>query len=110
MKTETIINIVIVVAVVVLGFLVVLRIGRMEKEAGKLEKELQVISGRKAQVINVDSLRSIIEGQIMDSLKVVLKDQDRKIALSAQVINQTRRQNEALQKRLDNIVISMPDL
>jgi hypothetical protein len=106
MKTETLVNIVIAAAVVVLGFL----IWRQIRQIKAMEKEIETISARKAQVINVDSLRSAIEAQIMDSLKVVLKDQDNKIAASAKVITQTRRQNEALQKRLDNIVISMPDL
>lgn len=75
----------------------------------KLEKKIEAIAARKTQIINADSLRSAIEAVIIDSLKVELAAQDAKIAAQDKLINQTRRKNEALQKRLDNIIVSLPD-
>lgn len=75
----------------------------------KLEEKIEAIEQRKIQIINADSLRSAIEAKIVDSLKVKLKEQDAKIAASTKAINQIRRKNEDLQKRLDDIVVTLPD-
>jgi hypothetical protein len=89
-------------AVALAGFLFV-------RHSQKLLQKIETIENRKAQVINADSIRNIIEKEIVDSVKVILKDQDAKIDALTKVTKQTRRQNEALEKRFNDIVISMPD-
>lgn len=75
----------------------------------KINNKIQAIEIRKVKIINTDSVRSVIESRILDSLKVRADQQDAKIAAITKSLKVTRRQNENLQMRLDSIHIFMPD-
>jgi uncharacterized protein HemX len=75
----------------------------------KTEERIQKIEIRKVKIINTDSIRSLIESRILDSLNKKADRQDAKIAALTKSLKVTRRQNEALQTRLDSIHVFMPD-
>lgn len=75
----------------------------------RLERELKRLETKEVKIINADSLRSAIESRILDSLNKKVDRQDAKIAELTKAQRVTRRQNEKLEKRLDDINIALPD-
>jgi hypothetical protein len=75
----------------------------------RLEKKIETLEARKTKIINTDSLRKLLESRILDSLNKRADRQDAKIAELTKSLKVTRRQNEALEKRLNDIVVTMPD-
>jgi hypothetical protein len=76
---------------------------------GRISTKENKLMQAKTHTINADSLRDVIEAKIIDSVKVLLMDQDRKIVDLAKRINTNRRQYENLKKRVDSISVDMPD-
>ena len=75
----------------------------------KQEKKIQALERRTYKIINADSLRDVIESRILDSLKIVADRQDAKIAELPKSLTVTRRKNEQLEKRINDIIVFMPD-
>lgn len=75
----------------------------------KLERRISAIESRKLKIVVSDSVASAIESRILDSLKVRVDRQDAKIAELSKVVTITRRKNESLEKRINDLNISMPD-
>jgi septal ring factor EnvC (AmiA/AmiB activator) len=75
----------------------------------RLEKKIETLEARKTKIINSDSLRDLIESRILDSLNLKVDRQDAKIAELTRSLKVTRRQNEAIEKRLDNMRVAMPE-
>jgi len=75
----------------------------------KLEKRVDEIAAEKRQILNADSIASIIEGKILDSLTTVLKSQDEKIHKLTIDLNKTIKKSNDLQKRFNDIRVSLPE-
>ena len=73
------------------------------------EKRVEEIKARKAETMRADSIQSARERKIIDSLTTALSLQNTKINSTLRDLKMIRRQNEALEKRFDSIVIDMPD-
>lgn len=99
--------IVLMVAVVMGGVLYVRSLHKQLRE--ETEKKIQSIEERSSKIINADSLRDVIESRILDSLKREDDLQDAKIAELQKSLTITRRQNEKLEKRFNDIRVFMPD-
>lgn len=110
MKNTTITQlaaIVLLVVVVMAGVFYVLSLHKQLRK--ETESKIQALEQRKDKVINADSLRGVIESRILDSLKIEVDRQDAKIAEVIKLQAITRRKNEQLEKRFNDIRVFMPD-
>lgn len=64
---------------------------------------------RGQKLFSLDSLRSVMEKRIIDSLTIFVEARDKRIDALQKEITINRRENEALEKRFNDIVISMPE-
>jgi uncharacterized protein HemX len=103
MKAAVIGSAILICLLLALGFFIA------ERERRQIYKAMDSLSVGKSQTIDADSLRDVIEAKVIDSMKVLLMDQDRKIVDLAKRINTNRRQYENLKKRVDSISVDMPD-
>lgn len=99
----------IVALLIVAAAAVIITVNILNTKTQAIEAQIDSLSAQKVQVINADSIRRVVSKQVIDSLSVVLASQDEKIAAIQKSLTITRRKNEALQKRFDDIVIFMPD-
>lgn len=110
MKNVTIVQIVAIALLVVVVTGGVLYVRSLHKQLREeTEKKIQSIEERSSKIINADSLRDVIESRILDSLKREDDLQDAKIAELQKSLTITRRQNEKLEKRFNDIRVFMPD-
>jgi predicted RNase H-like nuclease (RuvC/YqgF family) len=94
--------VVLLAAIVLAGYMLVRHLQKMEQRMREIEE-------RKVQIVNIDSITSVIERRLVDSLNTVVVNQDKKIDALRQDLTKTRRKNEALEKRFNDIVVTMPD-
>jgi uncharacterized protein HemX len=73
-----------------------------------IEEQMRTYKEREYQVIKFDSLRSIVESRIYDSLSVITKAQNSKIQSLESDLKREHKQNEQIQKRLNSISVSLP--
>jgi predicted nucleotidyltransferase len=110
MKNTTITQIAAIVLMVVVVTAGVLYVRSLHKQLRQeTEKKISTLEKRSGKVIDADSLRDVIESRILDSLKLEVDRQDAKIAEVSKQQAITRRQNEKLEKRFNDISVFMPD-
>lgn len=85
-------------------------------QARRARAEMQIvldsiaaIASRKEKIIRLDSIETAVSRKLIDTLTVLIGAQDKKIDALTKDIKLNRRKNEALEKRFNDLVISMPE-
>lgn len=102
-------NAVLVTIVLAFVFLQIIFIVFNEYRSRGTKARIEEIAARKYTILNADSLRTVIERKIVDSMQGEFKKRDIEIQKLKTDLTKTRKQNEELEKFVNSIRVDMPN-
>ncbi len=103
------INVIMIFVVIVLLGLGAYIIYDLVNQSKANKAAIDSLYNQKQSLLSIDSIRSAIEKKIIDSVMLEFYKRDKLIKELERGIAKTRKQNEELEKRFQNITLDMPE-